>query len=244
MFHSRQASFVIENVYKIPESLDLRVLSCQLMVLSCRYCVSTANRIHSSICNLYSMRFVGEPKQQVFLVRKRQTTGKVWTKNARQNIQTTFFSQNRLEMLAKLTALTSYKSLRRQYCSGSKSMRQRMREAGHREHSVVGDGNCQFRALSATLMGSEDEYDKVREQVVSWLRRNEAFDLGNGAKISDFALEGSWKQYCQYMSRSGGKSMICSHMLTSKLGEITLLWSPLRKTSRLIYISTQNSMVS
>lgn len=39
---------------------------------------------------------------------------------------------------------------------------------------IIGDGNCLFRAVSKSLFGSENFHDQVRQDTVSFMRRNEA----------------------------------------------------------------------
>eukprot|EP00439_Symbiodinium_sp_Y106_P006341 s3077_g1.t1 len=45
-----------------------------------------------------------------------------------------------------------------------------MRRHGVKERPVEGDGNCQYRALSDQLYGSEEHHAAVRAQVVEHLR--------------------------------------------------------------------------
>ncbi len=63
-------------------------------------------------------------------------------------------------------------------------------------HSAqVGDGNCQFRAISNGLYGSEAHHALVRANVVSYMRQHKA----------DFKpyLGGTWQQYITDMSHDG-----------------------------------------
>mmetsp|Transcript_60913 Transcript_60913/g.145166 ORF Transcript_60913/g.145166 Transcript_60913/m.145166 type:complete len:196 (-) Transcript_60913:217-804(-) len=66
-----------------------------------------------------------------------------------------------------------------------------------RERPVRGDGNCQFRALSDQLYGSEDHHASVRQQVVAQLRaepgRYQGFVLGSfEGYIRDMLSDGCW----------------------------------------------------
>eukprot|EP00434_Breviolum_minutum_P036592 symbB.v1.2.032425.t1/scaffold3892.1/size69949/4 len=51
---------------------------------------------------------------------------------------------------------------------------ERLVRRGVRERTVEGDGNCQFRALSDQLYGSQEHHDALRQQVIQHLQGNAA----------------------------------------------------------------------
>tara|TARA_B100000519_G_scaffold133079_1_gene115026 strand:- start:115 stop:1860 length:1746 start_codon:yes stop_codon:yes gene_type:complete len=70
---------------------------------------------------------------------------------------------------------------------------EKLKERGLREVQVLGDGNCQFRALSEQLYGNEARHKEIRARVVEHLRDNET-------KYAGF-VEGTYKEYVDKMSR-------------------------------------------
>lgn len=74
---------------------------------------------------------------------------------------------------------------------------------------ILGDGNCQFAAVSDQLYGSIQKHDYVRRAVVEWIEEFKYHQLGNGVFIDDFfldnetSLEASVQKFCQEMSRNG-----------------------------------------
>ena len=71
----------------------------------------------------------------------------------------------------------------------------RLKRESLREVQVLGDGNCQFRALSEQLYGNEDSHKAIRARVVEHLRDNET-------KYAGF-VEGTYEKYVDVMSQEG-----------------------------------------
>jgi len=89
-------------------------------------------------------------------------------------------------------------------------MQERLASYGLQERDVVGDGNCQLRAISHQLFQTEDRHVEVRKAVVKWLRGNANYavrEASTGRVISrliDFLEKDyhrSWNDYCSYMGR-------------------------------------------
>ena len=51
-------------------------------------------------------------------------------------------------------------------------LRRRLEEMGLEEVRMGDDGNCQFRALSWQLYGTQSLHASVRESVVQWIREH------------------------------------------------------------------------
>ena len=75
------------------------------------------------------------------------------------------------------------------------TLRERLKEMRLREVQVLGDGNCQFRALSEQLYGNEASHKAIRVRIVDHLRDNET-------KYAGF-VEGTYKKYVDEKSRDG-----------------------------------------
>lgn len=66
-----------------------------------------------------------------------------------------------------------------------------MEQHGYTVREIPGDGNCLFRAVALQVYGSEDEYDRVRQEVATHMEKNaERYNFGD---IADFP------QYIQRM---------------------------------------------
>jgi hypothetical protein len=69
---------------------------------------------------------------------------------------------------------------------------------------IVGDGNCQFRAVADQLYGDEKDHELAREVAVSWLAENENFEVAPGIHLVDFMYDQpSWDSYCDEMRHEG-----------------------------------------
>ena len=80
--------------------------------------------------------------------------------------------------------------------SDTSSLASRLAKLGLASHEMRGDGNCQFRALSHELYGSQDHHLRVRAGAVAYLRAHEA----------DFApfvgTAADWAHYLGRMAKS------------------------------------------
>eukprot|EP01114_Cavostelium_apophysatum_P001153 TRINITY_DN10988_c0_g1_i2.p1 TRINITY_DN10988_c0_g1~~TRINITY_DN10988_c0_g1_i2.p1 ORF type:complete len:306 (-),score=15.02 TRINITY_DN10988_c0_g1_i2:226-1074(-) len=87
----------------------------------------------------------------------------------------------------------------------TRRMKERLNEHDLVEKPIEGDGNCQFRAIADQIHSDETRHRDVRENLVSWLRKNPHYPVDeDGTKISDFLESdryGSWENYCNMMSR-------------------------------------------
>src|SRR3989338_6791132 len=63
---------------------------------------------------------------------------------------------------------------------------------------IKSDESCQFSSLSFLLRGDPDQYPDIRHQIVSWLRRNPNYRVGD-RPLSAFQ-EGPWDDYCSRMA--------------------------------------------
>eukprot|EP01088_Endostelium_zonatum_P004791 TRINITY_DN1612_c0_g1_i1.p1 TRINITY_DN1612_c0_g1~~TRINITY_DN1612_c0_g1_i1.p1 ORF type:complete len:365 (+),score=111.88 TRINITY_DN1612_c0_g1_i1:87-1181(+) len=85
-------------------------------------------------------------------------------------------------------------------------MKDRLALYNMKERPVVGDGNCQFSAVADQLFNATKFHALLRQKVCDWLRSNKNFEIGDGAKLSDFLDTdsfSSWNKYVDYMSTSG-----------------------------------------
>lgn len=89
-------------------------------------------------------------------------------------------------------------------------MEERLALYGLRERDVVGDGNCQMRAISYQLFQTEDKHIEIRKAIVKWLQNNANYavrETSTGRVISrliDFLetdYHRTWSDYCSYMSK-------------------------------------------
>ena len=58
--------------------------------------------------------------------------------------------------------------------------------------NVKGDGNCFFRCISLKVHGTEENYSKVRQQIVEFLEKNEE-------DYSELVLDKKGKTYKEYL---------------------------------------------
>lgn len=109
---------------------------------------------------------------------------------------------------------------------------QRLSFLGCRSVTAAGDGNCQFRACSWNLFGSEDRHKVVRQRAVDHIRATrceyEVF----------FETEASFERYLRQMARSGtwgdeitlraiADSFVCTiHIITSVESNWYLRYDP------------------
>jgi len=86
--------------------------------------------------------------------------------------------------------------------AGKELLRERCKFLGLRPLEMEDDGNCQFRAISQELFGTQAFHSGVREQAVSHLRRNPG-------DFPSFFEEGGWEDYLQKMTvvRTWGDEM-------------------------------------
>lgn len=75
-----------------------------------------------------------------------------------------------------------------------KTLRDRLKKWGMREHAVKGDGSCQFRALAHQLFGSQRLHKEVRTAVAKQLSRNRS--------EYEAWCEGGYDEYVAKMARS------------------------------------------
>jgi len=81
---------------------------------------------------------------------------------------------------------------------GKELLRQRCAFLGLKQVEMKDDGNCQFRAMSQELFGTQQHHARVRAAVVAHMRRREAeyrslFDDGEWCSyISQMARDGEW----------------------------------------------------
>jgi len=68
---------------------------------------------------------------------------------------------------------------------------------------IPGDGNCQFASISDQLYDNLDRAAEIRMEAINWLLKNRNWKLPNGARISDFAHDQSWDEFCSELSRTG-----------------------------------------
>eukprot|EP00906_Rhabdomonas_costata_P013189 RCo018961 len=91
----------------------------------------------------------------------------------------------------------------------SQRLQDRLRRHGFVERAVTGDGNCQFRAVSDQLFGSEEHHAQLRASAVKWLKENAVTPLGDPATASrwpDFLDTDEfhdWKAYVEYITKDG-----------------------------------------
>jgi len=76
---------------------------------------------------------------------------------------------------------------------GRQRLRERCEFLAVRTLDVVADGNCQFRAISQELFGSQDHHAEVRAQTVHTLR-------ANSGKYQHLTVETGWERYLADMS--------------------------------------------
>eukprot|EP01130_Rhizamoeba_saxonica_P000304 TRINITY_DN10282_c0_g1_i1.p1 TRINITY_DN10282_c0_g1~~TRINITY_DN10282_c0_g1_i1.p1 ORF type:complete len:168 (+),score=16.23 TRINITY_DN10282_c0_g1_i1:18-521(+) len=72
---------------------------------------------------------------------------------------------------------------------------------------IPGDGNCQFASIADQIYNTHHKHNKVRKQVIKWLKRNEHFQLENGTYLSEYLVKTkhchTWKQYLKHMKKKG-----------------------------------------
>lgn len=79
---------------------------------------------------------------------------------------------------------------------GKELLRQRCAFLGLRQVEMKDDGNCQFRAVSQELFGTQQHHATVRAEVVAHMRRQEA-------EYRSLFDEGEWRTYVAQMARDG-----------------------------------------
>jgi hypothetical protein len=71
--------------------------------------------------------------------------------------------------------------------------------------NVLGDGNCQFRAVSDQLQLEDDKFHTMfRRKTVQWLRENKNLKIGESDELHHFNYEfEEWDDFCDYMNENG-----------------------------------------
>jgi hypothetical protein len=95
------------------------------------------------------------------------------------------------ELQRKLNAL-SHEAL---FVERKELLRQRCAFLGFRQHVMEDDGNCQFRAISSDLYGTQEHHELVRAMVVSYLE-------SHGSTYKAFIGEREWRPYLEAMRKS------------------------------------------
>ena len=90
---------------------------------------------------------------------------KALASRARTRIRANAETNNKIREKAK-------KTRKRTSESGKTLLKRRLQFVGLQMKQIQGDGNCQFRACSDQLFGSEDRHAMVRESAVSYMRAN------------------------------------------------------------------------
>lgn len=81
---------------------------------------------------------------------------------------------------------------------------ERLNLFGMAERTIIGDGNCQFNAMSDQLYGHQGYASAIRKAVVTWLRpRGDWNPKKNAGGNLKYFVTTDWKQYCDNMSKSG-----------------------------------------
>ena len=77
----------------------------------------------------------------------------------------------------------------------SKELDAQLAAAGLYAKEISGDGNCLFRSLSDQYYGNPDEYERVRAEVVAYLRLH----------VDEFSIfvDEDWNEYVERMARDG-----------------------------------------
>ena len=88
------------------------------------------------------------------------------------------------------------------------------------EHRCLGDGNCQFRALSFALFGNQDRHKEVRSRVVELLRSERDFYAGF-VRVGEFPGIESYDAWVENMERT-------SHLNASAHGDNVTLQAAAR----------------
>jgi len=89
------------------------------------------------------------------------------------------------------------------YLHNNPIMQERMKKFGFLEKKVKPDGNCQFRAIADQMWSDEEKYQDIRKTIVSWLKENEKYNVGdsNITNFLDLDTYPSWENYCKYMEK-------------------------------------------
>mmetsp|Transcript_115309 Transcript_115309/g.330981 ORF Transcript_115309/g.330981 Transcript_115309/m.330981 type:complete len:184 (-) Transcript_115309:95-646(-) len=117
-----------------------------------------------------------------------------------------------------------------------------LRRHGVKERDVAGDGNCQFRALSDQLYGSEDHHASVRQLVVAQLTkepdRYTGFVPGRFRDyVGGMARDGTWGDHVTLQAAADALGVEI-HVLTDFLTDGYLEVVPKeRKSQRVLRIS-------
>merc|ERR1712232_1135940 len=106
---------------------------------------------------------------------------------------------NRRELAELETALAASRDLQEAIEASSVEARYRLDEVLERyqaeAHSVIADGNCQFRALSVGLFGDQEKHAQIRQHVVAQLK-------ANPDRYESF-VQGSFDEYVHRMGKDG-----------------------------------------
>jgi len=96
-----------------------------------------------------------------------------------------------LEVHRKMNAL----SREAQIVERKEILRQRCAFLGFEQYEIEDDGNCQFRAISRDLYGTQQHHELVRAVVVAYLEKHEA-------EYKVFVGEEEWHPYLENMAKS------------------------------------------
>jgi len=98
-----------------------------------------------------------------------------------------------------------YDSRHKQDVASRDMLEERLKAVGMKmKREILGDGNCQFAAISDQLTDSLNFTDNYREVAVDWLRKNREKKLANGAKIQDYNWEfDNFDAYCNQLAKKG-----------------------------------------
>ena len=66
---------------------------------------------------------------------------------------------------------------------------------GRKRHSIIGDGNCLFRALAYIVYGTEDLHAKMRSLLVDFVSKNQPL-------FQPLVISGKLEEHIQYMLHS------------------------------------------
>jgi len=69
---------------------------------------------------------------------------------------------------------------------------------------IIGDGNCQYRAIADQLWNDQERYTEVRKSVTDWLENNKNYyvDEENTTRMCDFLVDIKWPDYVAAMRKN------------------------------------------
>eukprot|EP01125_Pyxidicula_operculata_P007422 TRINITY_DN2522_c0_g1_i2.p1 TRINITY_DN2522_c0_g1~~TRINITY_DN2522_c0_g1_i2.p1 ORF type:complete len:423 (-),score=80.83 TRINITY_DN2522_c0_g1_i2:73-1341(-) len=123
-----------------------------------------------------------------------------------QLMQDGFEPQTVIQMMLELGKAKKEKQVQDQrHEENRKRLHERLKSCKLREKTPIpADGNCQFSSISDQLYGTIEFSTKVRLEAMNWLRKNKDWILpNNGSKLSEYAYDQTWDQFCDELSRNG-----------------------------------------